>query len=128
MRSQKHLAVTSDAKWNNHIKNILDSVNKYLNILQKLKEQLSRHNLENLHLLSKRLISEYASKVWDNYGMEVGRETLEKRKKRRNLQMIIPLKIYVALRPQNIKVQLNFTFKTDKALINIKQAGKLTSQ
>jgi hypothetical protein len=42
--SHKHLGVTlsSDAKWNNHIENIILSVSRHLGILQKLKYRLSR--------------------------------------------------------------------------------------
>ena len=46
--SHKHLGVTlsSDAKWNNNIENIILSVSRHLGILQKLKYRLSRQNLE----------------------------------------------------------------------------------
>ena len=46
--SHKHLGVTlsSDAKWNNHIENIILSVSRHLGILRKLKYRLSRQNLE----------------------------------------------------------------------------------
>ena len=45
--SHKHFGVTlsSDAKWNNHIENIILSVSRHLGILQKLKYRLSRQNL-----------------------------------------------------------------------------------
>ncbi|XP_071123950.1 uncharacterized protein [Mytilus edulis] len=70
VRSHKHLGVTfrSDAKWNNHVENILNSVKKHLNILRKLKYQLSRQNLEKLYLVFIRPIFEYATEVWDNCG------------------------------------------------------------
>ena len=49
--SHKHLGVTlsSDAKWNNHIENIVLSVSRHLGILRKLKYRLSRQNLEKLY-------------------------------------------------------------------------------
>jgi hypothetical protein len=48
--SYEHLGVTlsSDAKWNNHIENIILSVSRHLCILRKLKYRLSRQNLEKL--------------------------------------------------------------------------------
>ena len=51
--SHKHLGVTlsSDAKWNNHIENIILSVSRHLGILRKLKYRLSRQNLEKLYLV-----------------------------------------------------------------------------
>ena len=44
----KHVGVTlsSDAKWNNHIENIILCVSRHLGILRKLKYRLSRQNLE----------------------------------------------------------------------------------
>jgi hypothetical protein len=49
--SHTHLGVTlaSDAKWNNHIENIILSVSRHLGILRKLKYRLSRQNLEKLY-------------------------------------------------------------------------------
>jgi hypothetical protein len=51
--SHKHLGVTlsSDAKWNNHIENIILSIWRHLDILRKLKYRLSRQNLEKLYLV-----------------------------------------------------------------------------
>jgi hypothetical protein len=49
----------SDAKWNNHIENIILSVSRYLGILRKLKYRLSRQNLEKLYLVYIRPIFEY---------------------------------------------------------------------
>jgi hypothetical protein len=48
--NHKHLGVTlsSDAKWNIHIENIILSVSRHLGILRKLKYGLSRQNLEKL--------------------------------------------------------------------------------
>ena len=69
--SHKHLGVTlsSDAKWNNHIENIILSVSRHLGILRKLKYRLSRQNLEKLYLLYIRPIFEYAYEIWDNCGV-----------------------------------------------------------
>ena len=68
--SHKHLGVTlsSDAKWNNHIENIILSVSKHLDILRTLKYRLSRQNLEQLYLVYIRPIFESASEIWDNCG------------------------------------------------------------
>ena len=51
--SHKDLGVTfsSGAKWNIHIENILLSIYKHLNVLRKLKYNLSRKNLEKLYLV-----------------------------------------------------------------------------
>ena len=69
--SHKHLGVTlsSDAKWNNHIENIILSVSRHLGILRKLKYRLSRQNLEKLYLVYIRPIFEYACEIWDNCGV-----------------------------------------------------------
>ena len=77
--NHKHLGVTlsSDAKWNEHIDNIVKSVSKHLSVLRKLKFSLSRQNLEKLYLTYIRPIFEYASEVWDNCGL-VNANKLEK--------------------------------------------------
>jgi hypothetical protein len=51
--SHTHLgaSLSSDAKWNNHIENIILSVPRHLGILRKLKYRLSRQNLEKLYLV-----------------------------------------------------------------------------
>jgi hypothetical protein len=69
--SYEHLGVTlsSDAKWNNHIENIILSVSRHLGILRKLKYRLSRQNLEKLYLVYIRPIFEYACEIWDNCGV-----------------------------------------------------------
>ena len=48
-----HVGVTlsSDAKWNNHIENIILNVSRHLGILRKLKYRLSRQILEKLYLV-----------------------------------------------------------------------------
>ena len=70
-KTHKHLGVTfsSDAKWNNHVDNIIASVTKHLNVLRKLKYQLCRKNLEKMYLVFIRPMFEYASEVWDNCGV-----------------------------------------------------------
>ena len=42
------VTLSSDAKWNNHIENIILGVSRHLGILRKLKYRLSRQNLEKL--------------------------------------------------------------------------------
>jgi hypothetical protein len=39
------VTLSSDAKWNNHIENIILSVSRHLGILQKLKYPVSEYNL-----------------------------------------------------------------------------------
>ena len=58
--------MSNDAKWNNHIENIILSVSRYLGILRKLKYRSSRQNLEKLYLVYIRPIFEYAREIWDN--------------------------------------------------------------
>jgi hypothetical protein len=52
--SHKHLGVTlsRDAKWNNHIENIILKVSRHSGILRKFKYMLSRQNLEKKSELS----------------------------------------------------------------------------
>ena len=47
--SHKYLGVTfsNDTKWNTHVDNIQSNLSKHLNILRRLKNSLSRTNLEN---------------------------------------------------------------------------------
>jgi hypothetical protein len=63
------VTLSSDAKWNNHIENIILSVSRHLGILRKLKYRLSRQNLEKLYLVYIRPIFEYACEIWDNCGV-----------------------------------------------------------
>ena len=69
--SHKHLGVTfsKDAKWNVHIKNLISTVSKHINVLCKLKYKICRTTLENLYLVYIRPIFEYASEVWDSCGV-----------------------------------------------------------
>ena len=62
-------SLLTDAKWNQHVDNIVTSISKHLNVLRKLKFKLSRTNLEKLYLIYIRPIFEYASEVWDNCGV-----------------------------------------------------------
>ena len=68
--SHTHLGVTltGDAKWNNHIENIILNVSRHLG-MRKLKYRLSRQNLEKLYLVYIRPIFEYACEIWDNCGV-----------------------------------------------------------
>ena len=64
------MEISTDAKWNIHIENILWSFYKHLNVLRKLKYKLSRKNLEKLYLVYIRSIFEYVVKngiivVWE---------------------------------------------------------------
>jgi hypothetical protein len=70
IESHRHLgvALSTDAKWNAHIENIVSSVSKHINILRKLKFKINRSNLEKRYLVYIRPIFEYASEVWDNCG------------------------------------------------------------
>jgi hypothetical protein len=61
--------LSSDAKWNNHIENIILSVSRHLGILRKSKYRLSRQNLEKLYLVYIRPIFEYVCEIWDNCGV-----------------------------------------------------------
>ena len=63
------VTLSNDAKWNNHIENIILSVSRYLGILRKLKYRSSRQNLEKLYLVYIRPIFEYAREIWDNCGV-----------------------------------------------------------
>ena len=69
--NHKHLGVTfsSDAKWNDHINNIVTSVSKHLSVLRKLKYRLNRKSLEQLYIVYIRPLFEYACEVWDNCGV-----------------------------------------------------------
>ena len=63
------VTLSNDAKWNNHIENIILSVSRYLGILRKLKYRSSRQNLVKLYLVYIRPIFEYAREIWDNCGV-----------------------------------------------------------
>ena len=44
--TQLEITLSSDAKWNNHIENIILKVSRHSGILRRLKYRLSRQNLE----------------------------------------------------------------------------------
>jgi len=56
--------LSSDAKWNNHIENIILNILRHLGILRKLKYRLRRQNLEKLYLVYIRPIFEYACEIF----------------------------------------------------------------
>lgn len=68
--THKHLGVTfsSNAKWNDHVENIIKKIYKHLCMLRKLKLRMNRVNLEKLYLIFIRPLFEYACEVWDNCG------------------------------------------------------------
>ena len=70
--SHRQLGVTlsSDAKWNNQIENIILKVSRHSGILRRLKYRLSRQILEKkLYLVYIRPMFEYACEIWDNCGV-----------------------------------------------------------
>ena len=75
----KHLGLTlsSNGQWSNHIENIIISSSKVLNIMRKLKFQLTRQALNQLYVSYIRPLLEYASIVWDGCTNKDA-ETLEK--------------------------------------------------
>ena len=66
--SHKHLGVilSQNAKWNEHLENMITNITKHLGILRKLKFSLNRSNLEKMYLVYIRPLFEYACEVWDN--------------------------------------------------------------
>jgi hypothetical protein len=54
--SHKHLGVmlSQNAKWNEHLENMITNITKHLGILRKLKFSLNRSNLEKMYLVHKR--------------------------------------------------------------------------
>ena len=68
--SHKHLGVilSQNAKWNEHLENMITNITKHLGILRKLKFSLNRSNLETMYLVYIRSLFEYACEVWDNCG------------------------------------------------------------
>ena len=69
--SHKHLGVilSQNAKWNEHLENMITNITKHLGILRKLKFSLNRSNLEKMYLVYIRPLFEYACEVWDNCGI-----------------------------------------------------------
>ena len=78
--SYKHLGVifSQNAKWNEHLENMITNITKHLGILRKLKFSLNRSNLEQMYLVYIRPLFEYACEVWDNCGIGYS-DKLEKR-------------------------------------------------
>ena len=68
VEQHKHLGLTFNTKvnWNDHISNIISSVSKLLDVLQKLSKEIDRKSLEIIykHLLDQKM--EYACIVWDD--------------------------------------------------------------
>ena len=58
-----------NAKWNEHLENMITNITKHLGILRKLKCSLNRSNLEKMYLVYIRPLFEYACEVWDNCGI-----------------------------------------------------------
>jgi hypothetical protein len=77
--SHKHLGVilSQNAKWNEHLVNMITNITKHLGILWKFKFSLKRSNLEKMYLVYIRPLFEYACEVWDNCGIDYS-DKLEK--------------------------------------------------
>ena len=75
----KHLGVTysEDAKWHDHVSNIMSSASKILSIVCKIKFTLSQKAINKDYVSLLRPILEYASVVWDNCTV-LEQDTLEK--------------------------------------------------
>ena len=69
--SHRHLGVilSQNAKWNEHLENMITNITKHFGILRKLKFSLNRANLEKMYLVYILPIFEYACEVWDNGGI-----------------------------------------------------------
>jgi hypothetical protein len=69
--SHKHLGVilSHNAKWNEHLENMITNITKHLGMLRKLKFSLNRSNLEQMYLVYIRPLFEYTCEVWDNCGI-----------------------------------------------------------
>ena len=68
VETHKHLGVTfsKDLTWSNHIKNLLESSSKMLDIMRYFKYSLDRKTLETIYFTFVRPKLEYASPVWDD--------------------------------------------------------------
>jgi hypothetical protein len=68
--SHKHLGViiSQNAKWNEHLENMITNITKHLGILRILRFSLNRSNLDKMYLVYIRPLFEYACEVWDNCG------------------------------------------------------------
>ena len=67
--SHKHLGVNlqRNARWSNHIQEIISRGNKRIDILRSLQHRLDRRSLEKLYISYIRPILEYCNIVWDNF-------------------------------------------------------------
>ena len=81
--SHKHLGVTlsSNGQWHTHIENIVNSANKILGIMRKLKDSISRNALNQMYMSYMLPVVKYASVVWDGCS-EQDSQTLQKFKMR----------------------------------------------
>jgi hypothetical protein len=55
--------LSQNAKWNEHLENMITNITKHLGILWKLKFSLNRSNLEKMYLVYIRPLFEYACEV-----------------------------------------------------------------
>ena len=68
VEQHKHLGLTFNTKlnWKDHISNIMSSVSKLLDVLQKLSKDIDRKSLEIIYHTFVRSKMEYACIVWDD--------------------------------------------------------------
>ena len=68
VEQHKHLGLTFNTKlnWNDHISNIISSVSKLLDVLQKLSKEIDRKSLVVIYHTFVRSKMEYACIVWDD--------------------------------------------------------------
>ena len=68
VESHKHLGLTftNDLSWHEHLNNIKTKAWHRINVMRKLKFQLSRKSLQIIYFSFIRLLLEYADVVWDN--------------------------------------------------------------
>ena len=94
VKKHKHLGITlsDDAKWNDHVDSLLQSISKHVSVLRKLQYKINRNNLEKLYLVYIRPLFEYGCEIWDNCGV-IYTEKLEKLQ-REALRIITGLPYY----------------------------------
>ena len=70
--SHKHLGVflSSNAKWDNHIDHIIKRCAKMIEVLHKLRMNISRKCLNQMFLSYIKPILEYADVVWDGCSID----------------------------------------------------------
>ena len=68
VESHKHLGLTftNDLSWHEHLNSIKTKAWHGINVMQKLKFQLSRKSLQIIYVSFIRPLLEYADVVWDN--------------------------------------------------------------